>query len=96
MNSVNGDSRADLGDAAGDGGATLDIVQVTRALDAHDEVRAVITVKRLLESDLVAAKRVDLELPAELVHSRAVVIVVAALGAEMSVGAAGATGVAIL
>lgn len=95
MDSVDGDGRADLGHAVGNGSAALNIVQTATVLNTHDEVGPSIAVEGLLERHSVAAKRLDLELAAKLVDARRVVVVVAALSAQVAVGAARAAVVAI-
>lgn len=95
VDSVDGDARADVGNASSKSSTALDAVQAAASVDGQDEVRAGVSVKGLLDGDTAASKRVDLEGTGELVDTGGVVVVIATLGAEVAVGAAGAAGASV-
>lgn len=92
---IDANTRANLGHPVGNRLAALGTVQATALLDGHDEVRAGIAVERLFDGDAGARHGVDFKRAAELVRARRIIVLVPALGAEMTVGAAGAASAAI-
>lgn len=92
---VDAHAGADRRYAVGNRLATLDAVQPTALLHAHDEIWTTVPVERLLDRDAVARHVVDLEDAAKLVHPTAVVVLVPALGPQMAVGAAAASPAAV-
>lgn len=95
VNRVNRHARPDIRHARRQRRAALDAVQPAAGVDGEDKVGARVAVERLLDGDAAAAHGVDLEGAGELVDAGAVVVGVAALGAEVAIGAAGARVVAV-
>lgn len=95
VNGVDANRLANTGGTSrGNLGATLHVVEAAVLLDTHDEVGAVGAMEGLLDGDAVARHGVDLEATAKLVGARAVVVE-AALGTQVAVGAARAARAAI-
>lgn len=65
--------------AFGNNGSALDAIKSAGILYSHDEVGAIIAVKRLLNGNFVSRLLVDSESTAELVHARIIVVRVSPL-----------------
>lgn len=95
VDSVDGDTLADVGNVGGESSTALDAVETAAGVNTQDEVWASVAVESLLDGDAAAAQGVDGESAGKLVNTTSVIVGITALSTEMAVGAAGAAGASV-